>query len=61
MEICNKNRSRIIQEGLLDWHAKPMNENETKELLSYKSATCKIKYEVMQNGNKVKGFGTIFL
>ena len=52
MGICGEYRSRIILEGSLGGHASPMTEIETEKLLSYKSATCKIKFE--------KGFGTGF-
>ena len=43
-----------------DSQADPIAKNEIDELYSYEPALCKLKFEVLKNGEKIKAFGTGF-
>ena len=54
------NNLAVKAEGSLESHANPAIFDEIQDLYSYKSAVCKIFFETLKEGKKVKGFGTGF-
>ena len=59
-EDITGNNQTIKVEGLLESYANPATYEEIQDLYSYKSAICKIFFETLKDGKKVKGFGTGF-
>ena len=55
----NENKVEIIKEADLG-AGTPIIKNESDELYSYEPALCKIEFETLKDGKKVKGFGTGF-
>ena len=57
MGICE---SKIITQYNVETHANPIIKEELDELYSYESALCKIKFEILINGELNQGIGTGF-
>ena len=57
----SKNKDKEIQRDVIIFtHASPMSKNEVNDLYSYESAVCKITFETIKDGEKIKGSGTGF-
>ena len=55
-----KEKSNIQKEAVLKAQSSPITEDEMTQLYSYKSATCKIRFESLKEGKKQSFLGTGF-